>query len=381
MRIQGMRCLFFVALLAMLPASSARAQWYYPGGYGGYGWGGWGAGHTVAGDYARGFGNFAMGQGIYNQKTAVANAINVNTAMNLNEYLYESQQVQNRKYWARKAEETRENNAALAAIHDRLRNNPSSLDIDKGDALNVVLDELSDPRLSYQVSRFADAKLDGRVLRSIPFRNAVEAVTFSIDELGKREPAEVFRGPAFADDLKAYREIAAELNKQAEETGKIKSESVAKMRSILKKAYDKLKGMQGLDAQKKFDGERHLRATLGLTYMLEGPSLDIFLEGVENRNDITLAKVLAFMQSFNLRFGVVENPNQRQAYRTLYPLLVSVRKEVFGETPASVPQSDTKLAERPKRPKEFFAGLSPEDVDAATQKKSAPAPTPPPPGR
>jgi hypothetical protein len=365
-----------VGLLAALPASSARAQYFYPGGYGGYGWGGWGGG-TVGGDYARGLGQLAAGAGVYNQQTAVANSINANTAMQVNEYLYESQQVQNRKYWARRDADLKQNNAALSKIQERLRNAPSASDIDSGDALNVYLDDLSDPRLSYQVSRLADAKLQGSLIRNIPFRNAVEAVTFSLGELGHRKPAAIFLTPPFEQDLKAYRETTAEINRQAEETQTVNPETVRKLRSILQDAYDKLKPMQGLDPKEKFDAERHLRAAMSMSHMLDGPSLNVFLEGIESRNDITLAKLLGFMQSFNLRFGVVKNPNQRDAYRTLQPLLAAVRKEAYGSSSGPLPPTDTTLANRTERPKDFFAGVNPEELNKAKAKPPAPpAPKP-----
>ena len=95
-----------LGLAFMLSGSSANAQYGYPGGYGGYGWGGWGGGGgaTPQGDYARGMGAFAAGAGYYNEATAEATAINANTAMNWNEYWYQSQQAVNKKYYARMAE-------------------------------------------------------------------------------------------------------------------------------------------------------------------------------------------------------------------------------------------------------------------------------------
>jgi hypothetical protein len=369
------RWFLLAAVLGIFPIGQARAQYYYPYGYGGYGWGGWGGG-TVAGSYARGMGWYAAGAGIYNEQTAVANSINANTAMRLNEYLYESQLVQNRRYWARRDAEARENNAALAKIHDRLLNNPSKSDIDSGDALNVILDDLADPRLSYQISRVADVKIQGSLLRNIPFRNAVEAVTFSLGELGKRTPSKIFTTPAFADDLKAYKETVAELDKEVDTLNTVKPETAHKLRDILKRTYDKLKNMKDVDEMQKHDGERHLRAALGLSYMLDGPSLDIFLEGVENRNDVTIAKLLTFMHSFNLRFGVIKNPNQHEAYLTLYPVLASIRKETFGPNLGSLPPTNPKLADRTSRPEDFFAGVNPAEIDKA--KSKTPPPPPPP---
>src|SRR4051794_25858537 len=81
-----------IALVLALASGSARAQPIYGGGYGGY-WGagyGGGGGQTVQGSVAQGMGMYAMGAGQYNVQTAQARAINTNTAMQWNQYIYNS---------------------------------------------------------------------------------------------------------------------------------------------------------------------------------------------------------------------------------------------------------------------------------------------------
>ena len=78
-----------LAVVLIVSGSSARAV-PLPGGYGAYGWGGWGgAGSTVAGSTAYGMGNFAAGAGAYNEQTAEARSMNANTAMQVNNYMYQ----------------------------------------------------------------------------------------------------------------------------------------------------------------------------------------------------------------------------------------------------------------------------------------------------
>src|SRR4051795_8527787 len=79
-----------LAVMLAVPGTSTRAQYHYPGGYGSSGWGGWGgAGSTVAGSTAYGIGNFAAGAGAYNEQTAQARSMNANTAMQVNDYMYQ----------------------------------------------------------------------------------------------------------------------------------------------------------------------------------------------------------------------------------------------------------------------------------------------------
>lgn len=87
----------FLSLALLASASSAQAQFGYPGGFGGMGWGGWQS-STPQGDYAMGMGFFAQGMGYYNEATARANAINAETALHWNEYWYQAQRERNRRY-------------------------------------------------------------------------------------------------------------------------------------------------------------------------------------------------------------------------------------------------------------------------------------------
>jgi hypothetical protein len=84
-----------LAIVLTIATGEAGAQPYYPGygPYGWYRWGGWGPGpgSTVEGDAARGWGYYNLGTGIYNHETALATAINAQTAYLCNQYAYLSQ--------------------------------------------------------------------------------------------------------------------------------------------------------------------------------------------------------------------------------------------------------------------------------------------------
>src|SRR5437868_6722408 len=110
-----------LALLSLLSSLAgvvpARAQ-YYPPGYGGYGWGGWG-GHTVAGSTAAGMGQFAAGAGQYNAQTAQARSINAQTAMGLNNYVYEVNQQHLQTYYTEQARRQKKQDTGWHELQDR----------------------------------------------------------------------------------------------------------------------------------------------------------------------------------------------------------------------------------------------------------------------
>jgi hypothetical protein len=372
MRVRGLGWAFALVTLGVFATGTARAQYYYPYGYGGWGWGGWNSIGNVYSNYARGLGWWAAGQGVYNLDTAEANSINVDTMMRLNEYMYESLLIKDRQHWEAQQKEIQDRRDALSGTQDRIRNNPTPNDVDSGDALNLALDELMDPRYAYQVSQVAEGvKIDSDVIRSIPFRNAVEAVTLGLDELTDADQPEIFLGPEFADDVKAYQKVTDELNKEVDADKRVKPETVRQMREILTRVDQKLKGMKDLDDQKRFDAERHLKTLLGLTYMLEGPSIDVYLADVAKVDSVSLAKLLVFMQSFNLRFGVAENPAQKQAYATLYPVLVGTRDKIFRSGTGTLPLNAPKLSDRADRAKGYFSGMRSDEAHPhATRSKA-----------
>ena len=141
------RLAFGIVLSLAALSGQARAQWgygYYPYGYGGYGWGG---GRYGPGRHARGLAYFNMGAGIYNVDTAIARSINLDTVIRWNQYVYLSQQEATREYFARRNAAIAKDRNAYDALLKRIQENPTAHDIENGDALNAVLDQLSDPRI------------------------------------------------------------------------------------------------------------------------------------------------------------------------------------------------------------------------------------------
>src|SRR3954465_13003098 len=146
----------FVAVAAS--TGEARAQWgagQYPYGYGGYGWGGGGA--TVQGNVAQGLGYFDIGAGIYNRETAIATAINYDTLIRWNQYVYLSQKEATREYFARRTANPAKGKNAYDTLLRRIQDHPTTADVENGDALNAALDQLSDPRIHSSALRLADA--------------------------------------------------------------------------------------------------------------------------------------------------------------------------------------------------------------------------------
>jgi hypothetical protein len=361
------------ALLSAIQVGVAHAQYAYPGGYGGYGWGGWGGGggSTVGGDQARGMGVFAAGAGQYNVQTAQARSINAQTAMQWNEYIYQSSMEAGRIMRQNDLIKRREDLKNYNTIQNRIRNNPTESDVMHGDALNNALEEITSPKVYVQALQGAKSKLHGKVIREIPFNYAAEGLTLSIDDLTKNAPPELLNDPDFAEDRAAFREISAKIKAEAEEQKPIPQEQIDAAQALIKKMMKTMADnpkKYPKNAPKVTELDHFLKGVYGLLTMLETPAIDVLLAGVEKRPDTTIGDLLTFMHAFNLRFGPAKTAQQRAIYTELYPTLDRLRDEVVG---AGIPASGPVAKNAPAK---FFSGMDVRDMDA---KPSAPPPPPP----
>ncbi len=308
----------------VLGAGAARADW-------GFGWGGWGA-TTAEGDIARGTGMLAAGMGQFNMQSAIGRSIDTDTAMRMNEYIYESQQIRNQRYYARLAERRQRINESAQTVFTRLRDTPDARDVTRGDALNVALDELTSPRYFSEAHREARAVVPSALIKEIPFNAASQAITISIASLLDKEnyPDLLTQNPAFAAERARVKVIADQLRdlKDASELtdAQIKEaqDAVAAFRAKAEATYPR-------NSREWNQVRPYLKGLTALTRMLARPRTQELLAEVDKEATRPLSDLLDFMQAYNLRFGVARTPEQQAAYRTIWPLLDDLRDRVVRQ--------------------------------------------------
>ena len=111
-----------------------------------------------------------MGAGMYNLNTAQADSINAQTAMKWNDYVAQITHESARIHAARRDERLARNPALYDAHQQRLRENPGRLEIENGDALNVAVEDLSDPRLGRSALRAAKIPVPASLIADDPLR-------------------------------------------------------------------------------------------------------------------------------------------------------------------------------------------------------------------
>ncbi|MDR3637695.1 MAG: hypothetical protein P4L84_28065 [Isosphaeraceae bacterium] len=360
------RAAFFglaLAILITLPAGSASAQW---------GWGGWGGGvGTVQGSIARGMGYYAAGAGQYNLQSAQAASINTDTVMRWNQFMFQSQMEANQREYARLARFQKRDSMTGELIYQRLRDNPNAGDIKSGNALNVILDQVTDPRIHSSALRLATDTIPASSIKEVPFFHASDAVTINLHQLtAKQDWPLALQGPEFAPDRKAYQDAIAQALKE-DTDGEISLPTIEKVKTAAERIRGKFEANPPDDRELRNPAENYLKALLGMSRMLEKPEIDKVLAELKKVQTTTLGNLLSFMHIFNLRFGVADSPKSQQVYTELYPIMAAYRDRVLK----GVDLGSSKTAGGSKKqPTDFFEGMS---LNHAAGK---PVPAPPAPG-
>ena len=178
---------------------------------------------------------FAAGVGQYNVNTAQARAINTQTTMQFNEYLWESQQLRNQRYYREQSAKRKRINESADAVYKRLKDNPETANIYSGDALNIALDQVTSPKVYVEGMKQAQVAIPSALIRQIPFNNASEALT--IKPRGPDQSRQLAGGDHPESGLRegadrAFRLAAAEARKEDDE-GELEPATLKKLQGAV----------------------------------------------------------------------------------------------------------------------------------------------------
>ena len=246
-----------LVLALAMTGQPARAQWAY----GGWGWGGWG-GQSPEGAYLNGLGKYAMGAGIYNYDTALANQINAQTWTQLNDYWATVAHEAAFLHHARVHQEFLKDKTLYDAHIQALRDNPTPQQVENGDALNQAVRDLSDPpRLGSSALRAANAPVDAKMIADVPFENSTERVTIMLDQLRKAlKWPEVFEEPRFANDKKIFDDVVSRMRKE-DEAGEISAKTLQDARSMVNDLSAKIRSQPLKNEDDQREAEKFVNAS------------------------------------------------------------------------------------------------------------------------
>jgi hypothetical protein len=356
----------FTVVLAMTGVS-ARAQ---------YGWGGWGGGGTSAGGFARGAGVMAAGAGAYNEQTAMARSVNASTYMQMNTYLGVCNQNCVKSHCALLAKNDALQKETATSTYKRLHDNPTPHDVHTGDALNIVLEELTNPNVYSSLVQKSTQPIPSDMVKNIEFQYAADMIVISLDDLSANGVPDVLLTTAeIAPERKTLRELVAKAKQEVAAKGEVSAETLANCRVTITAAKDKIDALLPQGAPDRNKADNYLKALYGLTKMLKTPNVAPFLKDLDKMPTTELGRLLSFMHSFNLRFGPAKTPLQEATYDQLYPMLVALRdqSQVRSQNPITNPLPP----QDPKHVTAYFGGMDYNQVGAPTGRRSGVAPPPP----
>jgi hypothetical protein len=293
-------------------AAHASAQFMFPTGYSRFGMSEWGA-NPAAGTMA-GMGAFARGKGSYLLDKAKADAINVETMTKWNKALRARQLA---------IREDQEKEAARREAARKQRVERSQLN--NGTTLNNLLTQIFafDPTVA-KAGR-SNTPLSMRTIREIPFEWDSEAISLCLDQMtGKRSLPASLMVPAYDQEREALQAaVHTALDEDAKgtvsmETVKRINDAVSKLRRAFTKNTSRL--ARGYD-----DALTYLATVATLSRLLNDPSMKRFLAELKGKDERTVGELIAFMDSYNLRFGPATTSRQLEIYKELVPILTEIR--------------------------------------------------------
>jgi hypothetical protein len=309
-----LRRLLLIIFVANLLGPVARAQYTFIG-----------PGSTWQGDYLRGVGIEAYGLGVYNEKTAIADQINANTFMTLNEYFAAVSKNEGRELAERRKQELKKIAELRSQIYKRIHDNPEMRDVITGDALNSVLNDLTDPKVDDSTSRNAQVPLDAGDIGKIPFKLGEKGETFSMNRLSMKKKWVVqFQNDRYRPLCEKYqRTVQSALDLALD--GEMKQDAIVAVEKAVDDLEDTLKRDSFLadprnqrlysEANSQLDTLRRTER-LFMTKQMQPVFADI-----DNYSGTTVDELRLFMRRHGLSFANAHTHDEKDLYPKLYTAL------------------------------------------------------------
>jgi hypothetical protein len=289
-------------------------------------------GSTVEGDLERGAGFYLMGLGQYNLNTSFAYSMWTDTVLRQEAAIEAGARERARSFWWRQQRRVNAANEAYEAIRSRLSERPEPADILRGDALNVLVWEISRAtRVSPSSLRAAKVAVPGGAIERAPLFLARDDVVISATRLTtRREWPLLLRGPGFDGAFSAYHR-AIDLALESAGKGTLRLEAVDAVDQALVALRRRVVRLSpGCDPEKALDAETFLKdLTRAVKFLRAARAVAIFSR-IEGYAGTTVGELVEFLTQSQLQFAPATTPQERELYASLHPLLASQRDLLLG---------------------------------------------------
>lgn len=332
-------------------------------------------GHTLvvaqsaSGDAARGQGSYLNGLGWYNLNTAKANSINVDATIRWKQDLRQIQldrwdlvANQNAKKAAGKKLKIEEVKHQQLVRLRQLRIEPTAADVETGDALNVLLYDLTDPAISLESwsNTSQQVKLpDGMSVKDLVFRftslkgssatsAALSKGVIALSRLavaGDKWPTPL-QVPEIQKERAAYEAAYAKVRDQIL-AGQFDLKAVQAMDRSLDALNEKVKTAVPSERGFRTEAAKFVSDLEDSTRMFDAATVDYAREILNDTKDhdaTTVAELVAFMLKYRLQFASAErDPGAREIYTPLFEKLKEQHKAFGIQVPDVVVLSDAEM--------------------------------------
>jgi hypothetical protein len=325
--------------------------------------GGGGAGSTIEGDLLKGEGKFLKGASWYELRSSKARAKDADTQLKWEKWNKDLADESRQDFVDRASRKlanrnTRDANAglALAEFERKLRENPSIDDVRSGDALNALLIDLSNPKITLSGPSSEDIALPQDFsLRHVVYRfvgarggSRTSSMSGTVLDLQKLRAHDSWplslKMAALKQARDAYeRAIRAVVGEC--KTGNLNLDSVLTLETAIAELKDGVgtivptgDGMRANATRFVSDLEKGAKMFKTLDFAQE------LVGDIEQHDAHTVLELLAFMRKFRLLFADTEKlPQYARLYEQLYSLLKQ-QKEKLGLKGEPLPPSNGDVA-------------------------------------
>lgn len=333
------------------------------------------AAQTAEGATLRGAGAYLKGLGWYNLKTAQGNAINTDTAIKwqreMRRIVAENNELQARKA-AGKALKIEDVKRRRLQREQQLRTNPTGDDVASGEALNVLLFDLTDPDfttehwLEKQIALPKGMSVKDLAFTFIPTSTSSASskalgkcvIALSRLNLHDRVPT-ALSADALESERAAYEKAYDNVRKQVID-GKLKVDSLLAMDKSLEALRAKVQSTVPTERGFRTEATRIVDEMVSATRMFDASTVEYAKEIIVDTQDHdaqTVFELVRFMLKYRLQFAsTARNPEGRELYTQLYELMLTQLKELgWNSTAASSDGKDPSLATQGFKP--LFNGV------------------------
>jgi hypothetical protein len=298
-----------------------------------------GGGSTPQGDYLRGIGIAAWGQGLYNLNTAQAYSITADTDMRVDSYLMSVAQSQREYYQKLLNQRIAKEKQQYEAIKERIRDHPERFDVFTGNALNMAFEQMNDPTIQEASLRGSPVSIPREMIRRIPFKLDQKGLIFSIQRLtarGKGKWPIAFQQDDYAPYLRSYLQAVDKAMDQMID-GKIENQTIEDYKRTVSDLSNKLeRDYENRTSDLRYkEARKRLREMEKATELMKAQTAQSILAEMDRYNGKTVNDLRKFMLEHHLKFAEVndESADERSLYVELYAAIDQMRGMIVGGTP------------------------------------------------